>query len=71
MKVDIAMYLIILAIGVTAYFFGKTVGQSRGYDCGYLAGRRDGRDTWIKAMERKRGPNGTDELSRTWTDLTL
>lgn len=65
MPLDIAIYLSIIAIGVTAYLLGHRDGYRKGYDSGFVRGHHDGQRKWIAAMENRRlGADGKDALLR-------
>lgn len=64
LSLEAGIFLVVCAIGVVAYLFGKAVGRERGYDEGFMAGHRHGTKKWQEAMEKRRGPDGLDSLVR-------
>lgn len=64
MITSVLLWAVIIAIGVVAYLIGHGVGYDEGVNAGYMKGHREGQAKWIKAMEKRRGPDGQDALVR-------
>lgn len=60
MGLEIALLIVIIAIGVVAWHLGRRTGFEDGYERGFVAGKTEGIQTWQRTMETRRGPDGKD-----------